>query len=190
MAYPFADLPKNYFGAILADPPWRFSTYSECGRDRCADKHYETPSIDQLFRLPVSSLAAANCALFLWATDPQLPDAFELLNRWGFSYKTVGFYWVKTNKISDGYFTGCGYWTRANPEQCLFGTKGKPRRINRDVRRLIVSRRREHSRKPDCVHERIERLVDGPYLELFARQSRTGWTTWGNERTKFDGAAA
>ena len=85
---------------------------------------------------------------------------------------------------------GMGYWTRANTEPCLLATRGKPKRLNADVRQGIIAPRREHSRKPDGIHERIERLVAGPYLELFARQSRPGWTTWGNETTKFDKASA
>ena len=127
--------------------------------------------------LPLSELAAENCALFLWATDPLLPRAIELMRTWGFEYKTVGFYWVKLNaspKHGADFFTGLGYWTRANPEQCLLATRGKPPRRAKNVRRLVVESRREHSRKPDCVRERIERLVDGPYIESLARRSRDG----------------
>lgn len=80
---------------------------------------------------------------------------------------------------------GCGAWTRANPEPCLIATRGNPRRLNADVHSVIVAPRREHSRKPDEVHDRIERLMPGPYLELFGRQERPGWTVWGNEVGKF-----
>jgi N6-adenosine-specific RNA methylase IME4 len=83
---------------------------------------------------------------------------------------------------------GLGYWTRANTEPCLLATRGKPKRLNADVRQLIIEPRREHSRKPDCVHSRIERLVAGPYLELFARAPRKGWDVWGNETAKFEAA--
>ena len=130
-----------------------------------------------------------NCALFLWATDPLLPRAFELIQAWGFEYKTVGFYRVKLNtaaKHDADYFTGLGYWTRANPEQCILATRGKPQRQAKDVRRLVVDKRREHSRKPDAVRERIERLVRGPYLELFARETKPGWDCWGNQLALFD----
>ena len=85
---------------------------------------------------------------------------------------------------------GCGYWTRANSEVCLLATRGKPKRLNADVRQAIIEPRRQHSRKPDCVHGRIERLVEGPYLELFARAPRPGWTVWGNETDKFAQVAA
>jgi N6-adenosine-specific RNA methylase IME4 len=109
--------------------------------------------------------------------------------RGAFEYKTVGFYWVKLNTASKhdaDYFTGLGYWTRANPEQCLLATRGKPTRLAKDVRRLVVERRREHSRKPDGVRERIERLVAGPYLELFARETKQGWDCWGDQVVLFD----
>jgi N6-adenosine-specific RNA methylase IME4 len=101
----------------------------------------------------------------------------------------VGFYWVKLNaapKPDADYFIGMGYWTRANPELCLLATRGKPPRWAKDVRRLVVERRREHSRKPDCVRARIERLVAGPYLELFARETKPGWDCWGNQLALFD----
>jgi N6-adenosine-specific RNA methylase IME4 len=137
--------------------------------------------------------AAKNCVLFLWATDPMLPKALELIAAWGFAFKTVGFYWAKTNKRAnldaltpDDFFTGLGYWSRANVEQCLLATRGSPPRMARDVKRLIISPLREHSRKPDQVYERIERLARGPYLELFARQSRRGWDRWGDQAGLFD----
>ena len=100
--------------------------------------------------------------------------------------KTVAFYWVKQNTKSDGFFTGLGYWTRANPEQCLLATRGKPRRVNKDVRKLVVAPRREHSRKPEEVRAQIERLVAGPYLELFARDTKRGWDCWGDQAGLFD----
>lgn len=132
----------------------------------------------ELASLPVANLAATDCVLFLWATDPLLPRALELIRAWGFEYKTVGFYWVKLNSSARSdrdFFTGLGYWTRANPEQCLLATRGKPKRRGRDVRRPIVDRRREHSRKPDQVRERIERLVDGPTLNSSrVRQKQVG----------------
>src|SRR5258708_38742322 len=103
------------------------------------------------------------------------------MSAWGFEFKTVGFYWVKQNSKSGGFFTGLGYWTRANPEQCLLATRGKPRRRGKDVRKLVVEPRREHSRKPDDVRERIERLVAGPYLEMFARETKPNLHCWGDQ---------
>ena len=134
--------------------------------------------------LPVSQWAADDCVLLLWTTDPLLEKAFEVIRAWGFTYKTVGFYWAKLKRpeplYNDGnFFTGLGFWTRANPEPCLLATRGKPRRLSANVRKLIVSARREHSRKPDEAYPRIEALCDGPYLEMFARSSRPGWDCWG-----------
>lgn len=176
----------NRYQAIVCDPPWHYATRSPKGDGRSARKHYGTMSLDELKQLPVSQWAAPNCVLFMWACDPLLPQALELIDAWGFSFSTVGFYWVKENKKSPGLFTGLGYWTRACPEQCLLATRGRPKRKAKDVRRVIMSPRREHSRKPDEVIERIERLVDGPYLEMFARQTRPGWDAFGNETDKYD----
>ena len=104
-----------------------------------------------------------------------------MIDAWNFVYKTVAFTWAKTTKDGAGFPIGCGYWTRANPEQCLLATRGRPQRLSRAVRQLILTPRREHSRKPDEVYDRIEALVPGPYLELFARAPREGWHSWGNE---------
>jgi N6-adenosine-specific RNA methylase IME4 len=122
--------------------------------------------------------------LFLWTTDPLLEKAFEVIRAWGFTYKTVGFYWAKLRQPAPNYddrsfFTGLGFWTRANPEPCLLATRGKPHRRSANVRKLIVSPRREHSRKPDEAYARIEALCEGPYLEMFARFSQPGWDRWG-----------
>jgi len=187
---PFSNLPTGHFGAILADPPWRFKTWSDKGGDRAPD--YPTLSMEEIAALDVSSLAANDCVLFLWVTWPALPQAIYVVDRWQFVYKTCAFCWVKADAsqldmLRDDLTPrmGNGYWTRSNSEVCLLATRGKPKRINADVRQAIVEPAREHSRKPDCVHERIERLVAGPYLELFARQERANWITWGNEVGKF-----
>jgi N6-adenosine-specific RNA methylase IME4 len=179
---------RRRYGAIYADPPWSFRNWSAKGTGRNAISHYDCLDFDALAALPVGGLAKDDCALFLWVTDPLLPRAFELIKSWGFEYKTVAFYWVKLNepKHEADFFTGLGYWTRANPEQCLLATRGKPPRQAKDVRRLVIERRREHSRKPDCVRERIERLVAGPYLELFARETKPGWDCWGNQAGLFN----
>ncbi len=169
-------LPRDHYGAILADPPWRFETWSHKGRDRSPD--YALLGCSDISALPVSEIASDDCVLFLWAIWPMLETALETVTDWGFTYKTAAFVWAKPQM-------GLGYWTRSGSEVCLLATRGKPRRLNADVRQVIIEPRREHSRKPDCVHERIERLVAGPYLELFARQRRPGWDSWGNEVDKF-----
>lgn len=180
------------YGAILADPPWYFRNYSKAGEGRNAVSHYDCLTTKQIAALPIADLAADDCTLFLWAIDPMIPQALDLMAAWGFTFKTVAFYWVKLNRAGPKdaeYFTGLGYWTRANPETCLLGVRGKPARLHRDVRRLIVSPRREHSRKPDEIRDRIVRLVGGPYLELFARASVPGWDCWGDQTKLFDGGS-
>ena len=179
---------------IYADPPWRFATYSEKGKGRSAEAHYDCMSLDEIKALPVAAWAAPDAVLLMWATDPFLARSLDVLAAWGFTYKTVGFYWVKLKRngpsllvTARDFFVGMGFWTRANPEPCLLATRGKPRRVDQGVEKLIVAPRREHSRKPDEVYERIERLVEGPYLELFARASRPGWDTLGDQSALFDG---
>jgi N6-adenosine-specific RNA methylase IME4 len=183
---------RRKYGVIYADPPWSFRNWSAKGTGRNAVSHYDCLDSKKLATLPVAELASPDCALFLWAVDPLLHQAMDLIRAWGFEYKTVGFYWVKLNakaKHDADFFTGLGYWTRANPEQCLMATRGKPLRRAKDVRRLIVENRREHSRKPECVKDRIERLVGGPYLELFARETKQGWDCWGNQAGLFNSGA-
>jgi N6-adenosine-specific RNA methylase IME4 len=186
---PLAGLVPRSYSVILADPPWHFRTWSARGTGRGAISHYDTLSFADLRALPVADLAADDCALFLWATDPLLPRALDLIVAWGFVYKTVGFTWAKPTLAGTGWAMGCGYWTRANPESCLLATRGKPRRLSRSVPQLIVAPRREHSRKPDEARERIEHLIAGPYVELFARDSRPGWDAWGAEAGLFDGGS-
>lgn len=179
-------LPKGPFKAILADCPWAFSTYSAKGRDRCPDaRHYQVMKLADIKAMPVADIADKDCVLFLWVTPPMLMHGLEVLDAWGFKYKTKAFCWAKTNRKKPGYAIGTGYWTRANTEDCLLATRGKPSRVSAAVRQLVVEPRREHSRKPDCIHDRIEALVDGPYCELFARSDRTGWSCWGNETDRF-----
>lgn len=210
--------PSGQYGCILADPPWRFATYSTKGRGRCPDglappsaralsrqnrpeRHYLTMTLDEIKALPVAALAARDCVLLMWAVDPMIPQALDVGRAWGFTFKTIGFVWAKERRATSHrgglmeepdhkrFPMGTGYWTRANPELCLLFTRGKPRRVSASVRKLLIAARREHSRKPDEQYGRIEQLVDGPYLELFARHQRPGWTCWGNETDRFEAAA-
>ncbi|MFO1082565.1 MAG: MT-A70 family methyltransferase [Reyranellaceae bacterium] len=181
------DPPRaGQYNVIYADPPWSFATYSKKGKGRSPDAHYDVMDLAGIKALPVARWAADDAILLMWATDPLLDRAFEVVEAWGFTFKTVGFYWAKLNKGGKGFFTGMGFWTRANPEQCLLATRGKPKRKAADVPRLVVSPRREHSRKPDEMYERIERLAEGPYLEMFARGSRPHWDCWGAQAGLFD----
>jgi N6-adenosine-specific RNA methylase IME4 len=176
------------FAVIYADPAWTFETYSGRGKQRSAERHYDTASLDDIKALPVGPLAAENCALFLWGVWPELPGAFEVIKAWGFEYKTAAFVWIKTtpnaNAISldgGGLHWGMGYHTRANSEPVLLATRGNPFRLEEDVHQVIFAPVDEHSVKPEEVRRRIERLLVGPYLELFARRPVPGWTVWGNE---------
>lgn len=183
--WPFENLTPLAYGAILADPPWNFRNWSPAGEGRHAKNHYRVMSLHEIKSLPVGHLAAPDCVLFLWVSDPMLPEGIEVMRRWGFAYKTVGFTWIKRNRTQPGHRMGMGYWTRANPELCLLGTLGCPHRLSRNVRQLVEAPTRTHSRKPDEIYERIEQLVDGPYVELFARNQRPGWKSWGNETERF-----
>ena len=178
------ELPDKKYSVIYADPPWYFKNFSKKGEDRNPNQHYNCMSIDDICNLPISHLADKDCTLLMWVVDPLLQEAFKVIEAWGFKYKTVGFTWAKSNKTSLGFFTGLGYWTRSNPEMCLLATKGKPQRKSKSVRQLVISKRREHSRKPDEIYSGIETLLDGPYLELFARNTRQGWDSWGNQTEK------
>jgi N6-adenosine-specific RNA methylase IME4 len=180
-------LPPGSFGCIYADPPWAFRTWSGTTGTphRTANDHYTTTETVKLADLPVSSIAAPDCALFMWVVSSHVGQSIDLARAWGFEFKTIAFVWHKGSS-PDHAKIGMGYWTRQQAEICFLFTRGKPKRMAMGVRQLIVAPRREHSRKPDEAYERIEALVGGPYLELFARQARSGWSSWGNEVGKFD----
>lgn len=184
----FQGLQHAAYGAILADPPWAFKTYSgdntiphRKANYFSAVDWYPTMIAEELLRLPVSWLAAPDCALFLWVVDSHLDFGIELGKAWGFSYKTRAFEWLKTTNNGDGYRISMGYWTRKQSESCLLFTRGKPRRLSKGVRQIIEEPIRQHSRKPDDIYRRIERLVAGPYCELFATRRWPGWSGWGRD---------
>lgn len=198
---PFKGLGYKRYRAILCDPPWKYMVRSDKGMGRSPDRHYKTMTLAELKALPVRDLCDKNCILFMWVIDTHVDQALELAKAWGFKYKTVGFYWAKTNQDGKTFFQGTGHWTRANPEhvyECYFGeteqevercflaTTGAPKRVGKNVPRFMSSPRREHSRKPDEIWNRIERLVDGPYLEMFGRQQHGDWTIMGDEANKFN----
>lgn len=171
------------YNIIYADPPWSFKTYSNKGKEKkSADNHYNCMSIQDIYNLPVGEIAAENCVLFLWVTMPMLQDGLETIKRWGFTYKTCAFNWVKKNKKSDSFFWGLGYWTRSNSEICLLATKGNPKRISKSVHQVCDARIMQHSKKPDEIRNRIVQLMgDIPRIELFAREKAEGWHVWGDE---------
>jgi len=167
------------FRVILADPPWTYKCWSKKGEGRTASSHYNTMSLEEIKSVPVDKIADKDCVLLLWGTWPNLIDAIEVIDAWGFTYKTVAFLWVKLNRKSIGLHTGLGYWTRANTEYCLLSTRGSPKRKAKDVGQVIMSEIGIHSAKPMEQYNRIERLLDGPYIELFARKRRNGWVSIG-----------
>ena len=177
-------LPLFHFGAILADPPWRFFNYSAKGEVKNPVAHYDCMDLPGIKSLPVAHVAKPDCALVMWATAPMLPQAFEVMQAWGFEFKTAGA-WAKESKTGEKIAFGTGYVFRSAAEFYLVGTLGKPAIKSRSVRNLIWAPIREHSRKPDQMHADVEALFDGPYLELFARSTRPNWTCWGNEVEKF-----
>lgn len=191
--WPFGDLEPGMAGVIYADPPWKFEHWGKttvCSRD--PEHHYDLMTAPELLALPVEHLAAMDCVLFLWATWPLLPFALKVIEAWGFTYKTCAFDWMKADVSTIDLFPDpktadmkLGYWTRSNSEPCLLATRGTPKRKDMGVRMGIIEQTRQHSRKPDCVYERIERLVEGPYTELFARTTRPGWRVWGDQVARF-----
>ena len=195
MTWPFAELEPGKYGAIYADPPWHFKVYAlgtAKSKARHPSQHYATMTDAEIEALPVAELAAPDAALFLWISWPMLEHGLRVIGAWGFTYKTCAFAWLKADVSTVDLFAEpkdadmmLGYWTRANSEVCLLATRGSPKRLNADVRQGIIEPRRQHSRKPSCVPERIERLVAGPYCELFARQRREGWDSWGNQLDRF-----
>jgi N6-adenosine-specific RNA methylase IME4 len=172
------------YSIIYADPPWKYNSRANhktkfrggaCG-------HYKLMSLQEISFLPVPDIADNNCALFMWCTFPFLEDQIKLFKCWGFQYKTVGFTWIKTNPKNEKPFFGVGYYTKSNAEVCLLGIKGKMKPVSNKVSSVIIAPRREHSRKPDEVRDKIVELFgDLPRIELFAREKTEGWDIWGDE---------
>lgn len=203
---------KNHI--ILVDPPWKYKVWSgEKDKKRTADSHYKTMSLEDMFNLKsfIDDVSFKNSVLFMWITPPTIRDAFNLIDHWGFDYKTFGFVWLKLNKgfinpstegffgmddfnnqdiknfwkkVLDNIFLGLGHYSRANVEICLFCTKGEGLKIiNRSVSQVIVSPLRKHSQKPIEAYEKIESMYGKGFkkIELFARNRRDNWRSWGNE---------
>lgn len=169
------------YNIIYADPPWSYKDKALKG-NRGACCKYDVMKIEDICKLPIDRISDKDCILFMWVTMPKLNECFEVIKSWGFEYKTCAFSWIKKNKKSDSLFWGMGRWTRANAELCLLATKGAPKRKSAKVHSVIISKIREHSRKPDETRDRIVELCgDIPRIELFARQQVEGWDCWGNE---------
>jgi len=198
MGWPFGKLKPGAYRAIVADPPWLYKSYTALRSTnwhsrRDAEKHYDVMGLDDICALPVGQLAARDAHLFLWATGPCLPHALQVIEVWGFRYSAVAFTWVKLKKthggglVDDGDFhAGLGLTTRKNAEFVLLGRRGNAKRLSRSVRELILTPRREHSRKPDELFDRVRRYCARPYVELFARERHHRFDSWGDESTKFN----
>lgn len=187
---PMLSLPRaGRYRVGLVDFPWHYETWTAAGAGRSPQRHYPTMTVAEGLALPIGGLMARDAVLFHWVVQEQLPAALALLEAWGFRYRTLAFVWEKTNANGSPRL-GLGHHTRKDVELCLLGTRGAGyRRADRGVPQLIKAPVREHSRKPDEVYGRIERLVGrGPAVELFSRTDRRGWDRWGFEVGKFGGA--
>lgn len=173
------------YDIIYADPPWAYLWgKGKKGGNFCPEKHYKTMSVEEICAMGpvIRRLRKKNCALFLWVTMPCLPNAFKVMDAWGFKYKTCAFTWVKVRK--DGRpIAGMGSYTKANAELCLLGMRGHIKAVDKTVPQIVTAPRRGHSVKPFEVMERTERLF-GPgtkRIELFARREAANWDCWGDE---------
>jgi len=174
----WSDIPKDYYNTILCDPPWPYKDKMK-GHSFSLDHEYETQSKTWLKDLPVKSISAKDSLLLLWATSPNLPLALEVMQSWGFKYKTIAFVWSKLTKHGKRV-SNLGRWTMGNVEIVLLGTRGKPQRLSKNVKQFLEAERTVHSRKPNAIRQRIEQLMGGPYIELFARGASENWDQFGN----------
>lgn len=179
----FQHVTKGGFGAILADPPWRFSNRTgKVAPEHRRLRRYPTMALTEIINIPVARLTAARSHLYLWVPNALLAEGLEVMKQWGFTYKT-NLVWYKIRKDGGPDGRGVGFYFRNVTEQVLFGVKGNLRTLEPGRRQvnIILARKGGHSRKPDGLYDIIEKCSPGPYLELFARFERSGWTQWGNE---------
>lgn len=174
------DVPPLRYEVIVADPPWLFKNWGPKGEGRNPNQKYRCMGIEEIRALDVGKLAAPNCALWLWATNPMVPQAIETLEAWGFVFKSMG-YWVKRTRHGKIAF-GTGYVLRNAGDPFLVGTIGAPK-FSRRVRSVVEGPIREHSRKPDEAYAAVDTwLPDATHrLDLFAREERPGWDAMGDE---------
>lgn len=176
------------FKTILADPPWRFQNQT----GKVAPEHrrlnrYGTMTLDDIKGLPVADVVEDTAHLYLWVPNALLPEGLDVLRAWGFEYKS-NLVWHKIRKDGEPDGRGVGFYFRNTTELVLFGVRGKNARTLAPGRRqvnIIKSMKREHSRKPDEMYDLVEACSPGPFLEMFARGSRPGWTTWGNQADEY-----
>jgi N6-adenosine-specific RNA methylase IME4 len=172
------------FATILADPPWQFvNSTGKIAPEHKRLTRYGTMRLDEIIALPVKELTEPTAHLYLWCPNALLPEGLSVMEAWGFKYKS-NIVWHKVRKDGGSDGRGVGFYFRNVTEVILFGVRGKNGRTLSPGRRqvnLLATRKREHSRKPDEQYDLIEACSPGPFLELFARGTRGGWTTWGNQ---------
>jgi N6-adenosine-specific RNA methylase IME4 len=183
----FSEFDGQKFNIIYADPAWVYKDKANSG-NRGAGHKYNLSSLSDLMQMPINQIAADDCVLFMWWVPPMPLEALKLVEAWGFKLKTMkGFTWHKLNKRALTSFLGMGNWSRANTEDCLIAVKGNIKRVDASVRQFVESPIREHSRKPDEVRDRIVQLMgDIPRIELFSRQDYPGWSSFGDQSSKFN----
>lgn len=185
MAWPFGSLQQFGYDFIMADPPWRFDTWSTAGKKhKSPERHYDTMATEDIAAMPVGHLAGIDCTLWLWGTHPMIDQQIAVARRWGFRFVTSGV-WVKRTAKGKLAF-GTGYRLRSASEPFILATNGNPE-TSRSIRSVIEGPVREHSRKPDEAYAEAERMMpNARRADLFSRQSRPGWEGWGNESSKFN----
>ncbi|MBX9945405.1 MAG: S-adenosylmethionine-binding protein [Reyranella sp.] len=180
---------KKKFGTVLADPPWQFlNRTGKMAPEHKRLKRYSTMTLDEICALPVEKSLADTAHLYLWVPNALLPEGLKVLSAWGFSYKS-NIIWHKIRKDGGPDGRGVGFYFRNVTEILLFGVRGKNVRTNAPGRRQVnfmATRKREHSRKPDEQYKIIEDCSNGPYLEMFARGNRPGWSCWGNQAEEYE----
>jgi N6-adenosine-specific RNA methylase IME4 len=176
-------LGEHRFATVLADPPWRFANRTgKVSPEHRRLSRYGTMDLDQICALPVAHVAERRAHLYLWVPNALLVEGLAVMRAWGFAYKT-NLVWYKTRRDGGPDGRGVGFYFRNVTELLLFGVRGslRTRAAGRRQTNIIVVQKREHSRKPDEQYAVVESCSPGPYLELFARHARAGWTPWGNE---------
>ncbi len=176
------------YNIIYADPPWKYGSKTALNNTKGnkiepLSKHYKTMPINEIKDLPIKNITDKDCACFLWCTDSHLKEGIEVLESWGFKYKTVAFNWIKKTNKGNTYYN-VAPWTLKSSELCLLGTKGKMNKykIKNNVKQLIEEERTKHSKKPLEAIRRIEEIFGNiPRIELFCRFPRKDWHVWGDE---------
>jgi N6-adenosine-specific RNA methylase IME4 len=183
MAPVFDELAGRRFGAVLIDPPWRFTNRTgKMAPEHKRLRRYPTMTFDEIAALPVGDLALPQSHLYLWCPNALLLEALTIMKAWGFVYKT-NLVWYKVRKDGGPDGRGVGFYFRNVTELLLFGVRGKLRTLKpgRTQVNVLITRKEEHSRKPEAAYEIIEACSPGPFVELFARQRRPGWEQWGDQ---------